>query len=270
MDSKIQQIERLIAEAQDYTFETFSDAIVRETGYGGNESAAWLAWRTRVPFVINQLADKGSAQVKLCAQADLLLTKGYERAKFERKKQMYLLALEQTLAFLKDDVFGEAAGSKAAPMAAKLSNRIFVVHGHDEQLKVETELFLTNLGLEPVVLHRQPDEGKTIIEKFEKHADVGFAFVLFTPDEIAYTVDQLLVPETARKKEYRARPNVIFEFGFFVGKLGRGRVCGLLRGTVTRPSDMDGLIYKDASKGIEPIAWNLIQELKAARYDIKV
>jgi len=38
--------------------------------------------------------------------------------------------------------------------------------------------------LEPIVLHRQPDEGKTIIEKFEKHEDVGYVFILLTPDAI--------------------------------------------------------------------------------------
>jgi predicted nucleotide-binding protein len=82
----------------------------------------------------------------------------------------------------------------------------------------------------PVVLHREADEGATVIEKFEKHSDVGFAFILLTPDEIGYTVDQINIPEADKVIEYRARPNVIFEFGYFVGKLGRKRVCCLHKG----------------------------------------
>ena len=44
---------------------------------------------------------------------------------------------------------------------------------------------LTKLDLEPVVLHEQPNQGRTIIEKFEEYAQVGFAVVLLTPDDRA-------------------------------------------------------------------------------------
>jgi predicted nucleotide-binding protein len=270
MDSKIHQIETLIQEGEKFTFENFSVHDDHDRQFGGQDSPAWLTWRTRVPYVVKQLANAGSAPVQVCIQATLIQTAGYRKDKFELKKDMFMKALKETLGFVHEDVFGEAGSPEAVPKSVRLSNRIFVVHGHDDQLKTDLELFLKNLGLEPIVLHRQPDQGNTLIEKFEKHADVGFAFVLFTPDEVAYTVDQLSVDDGSRKKEFRARPNVIFEFGFFVGKLGRARVCGLLKGKVTRPSDMDGLVYKDASNGIEPLGWNLIKELKAAGYDVKV
>jgi predicted nucleotide-binding protein len=94
------------------------------------------------------------------------------------------------------------------------------------------------------VLHRQPDKGRTLIEKFEQHSDVGYAFVLLTPDDIAYTIDQDTLPDSSRKKEKRSRPNVIFEIGYFVGKLGRDRVCCLYKDGVILPSDLDGLVYK--------------------------
>src|SRR5690606_5297464 len=91
------------------------------------------------------------------------------------------------------------------------TKKVFVVHGHDEVAKTNLEVFLHEIGLEPVVLHRQADEGLTIIEKFEKHSDVGYAFILLTPDEIAYIKADQDKKDDERKKEFRARPNVIFE-----------------------------------------------------------
>jgi predicted nucleotide-binding protein len=116
------------------------------------------------------------------------------------------------------------------------NKKVFVVHGHDEIAKTNLEIFLHEIGLEPVVIHRQADEGLTIIEKFERHSDVGYAFILLTPDEIAYIKADESKEDNERKKESRARTNVIFEFGYFVGKLGRSRVCCLYKGDVSLPS----------------------------------
>jgi predicted nucleotide-binding protein len=121
-----------------------------------------------------------------------------------------------------------------------------------------------------VILHRQADNGDTLIEKFEKNSDVGYAFILLTPDETAMTVDQLELPEKSRSSEFRARPNVIFEFGYFVGKLGRSRVCCLHKGDVSIPSDLAGLVYKKVNDSIDSQAYAIIKELKSAGYDIKV
>lgn len=148
------------------------------------------------------------------------------------------------------------------------SKKVFVVHGRDEVAKTNLEVFLLEIGLEPIVLHRQADEGLTIIEKFEKHSDVGYAFVLLTPDEIAYLSPEESKPDADRQKEYRARPNVIFEFGYFVGKLGRSRVCCLYSGNVSLPSDVSGMIYKKYEKTIEEVAYGIIKDLKASGYSI--
>lgn len=152
--------------------------------------------------------------------------------------------------------------------AISRSKKVFVVHGHDEVAKTNLEVFLHEIGLEPIVLHRQADEGLTVIEKFEKHADVGYAFVLLTPDEVAYLAKDEPVDDSQRKKEKRARPNVIFEFGYFVGRLGRSRVCCVYTGDVTLPSDLNGLIYKRFEKSIEEVAYSIMKDLKAAGYDV--
>jgi predicted nucleotide-binding protein len=148
------------------------------------------------------------------------------------------------------------------------TKKVFVVLGRDEIAKTNLEVFLHEVGLEPIVLHRQADEGMTIIEKFEKHSDVGYAFILLTPDEVAYLAAEESKPDAERTKEFRARPNVIFEFGYFVGKLGRSRVCCLYTGTVSLPSDVSGMIYKRYEKSIEEVAYSVIKDLKASGYAI--
>lgn len=148
------------------------------------------------------------------------------------------------------------------------TKKVFVVHGRDEVSKTSLEVFLHEIGLEPVVLHRKPDEGMTIIEKFEKHSEVSYAFILLTPDEVAYLAADENKPDAERQKEFRARPNVIFEFGYFVGKLGRSRVCCLYTGNISLPSDISGMIYKRYEKSIEEVAYSVIKDLKASGYAI--
>jgi len=143
------------------------------------------------------------------------------------------------------------------------NKKVFVVHGHDVTLKNDIEAFLYRIHLDPIILHKQPDEGLTIIEKFEKNSDVMFALILLTPDDLscsssveAKDVQKALIP--------RARQNVIFEFGYFVGKLGRKNVCCIYKEGVELPSDVNGLLYQKLSGDIESIGYNLIKEFQAA------
>ena len=140
-------------------------------------------------------------------------------------------------------------------------NEVFVIHGRDDGTKQTLARFLETLGLKPVILHEQPDKGRTIIEKFEEHAQVGVAIALLTPDDIGALKDE----ESNLKP--RARQNVIFEFGYFIGKSGRKRVCALLQGDVEKPSDYDGVLYipLDDSGGWK---MGLIKELKTAGFDV--
>ena len=141
------------------------------------------------------------------------------------------------------------------------SRRVFVVHGHDEAARETVARFLERLKLVPVILHEQPNEGRTIIEKIEDHADVGFAVVLLTPDDVG-----ALATERDDLKP-RARQNVILELGYFIGELGRERVCALKKGGVETPSDYDGVVYTELD---EAGAWKigLVKELKAAGFQV--
>jgi predicted nucleotide-binding protein len=137
---------------------------------------------------------------------------------------------------------------------------VFVVDGRDDALRSEVCRVVERLGLHPVVLLEQADEGRTIIEKFEDHSDVGYAVVLIAPDDEGRLRGTLeLAP--------RARQNVIFELGFFYGKLGRKKVCAILKEGVEFPSDISGVIYKTADA---TGAWKLelAKEMKAAGLDV--
>lgn len=121
------------------------------------------------------------------------------------------------------------------------TTKVFVVHGHDTEMERAVSTALLKFGLDPIILHERPNRGKTIIEKFEANADVDFAIVLISPDDIARSA----ALEDSNFK-YRPRQNVILELGYFIGKLGREHVMVLLRGDehVEAPSDILGIVYE--------------------------
>ena len=148
------------------------------------------------------------------------------------------------------------------PMSTPNSRKVFIVHGHDNEAKEGTARFLERLGLEPVILHEQANSGRTIIEKFEIYSgDIAFAVVLLTPDDVGCPSNGPNAPKP------RARQNVILELGYFMGRLGRNRVCALHRGGVELPSDYQGVIYVELDTGG---AWRakLAQELVQAKLPI--
>ena len=141
------------------------------------------------------------------------------------------------------------------------ANKVFVVHGRDESSREMVARLLEKLDLEPVILQEQPSKGRTIIEKFENHSNVGFAVVLLTPDDVGSLRDR---PDDVKP---RARQNVVFELGYFAAALGRERVCALVKGDVERPSDYDGVAYIPLGNrnGWE---MKIVKELKAAGFDV--
>ncbi len=132
---------------------------------------------------------------------------------------------------------------------------VFLVHGHDQAAKHQVARVLHQLtGEEPVILDEQASRGRTLVEKFEQHAvTAAFAVVLLTPDDFGGVRDG--------QEQARARQNVVFELGYFFGKLGRGSVAVLNAG-VERPSDVDGIAYISFPAGNWQV--KLGQEMDAA------
>src|SRR5262249_8245016 len=117
--------------------------------------------------------------------------------------------------------FVMANGDMSSHLSLVTSNREFVVHGHDVGAREAVPRVLQIVALQAVIRQEQPNSGRTIIEKFEESAAaVSFAVILLTPDDF--------VRSAGSDQIERARQNVIYELGYFAGKLGRGRVC-LLR-----------------------------------------
>lgn len=116
--------------------------------------------------------------------------------------------------------------------------RVFVVHGHDDGAREGVARVLEQAGFEVVLLLEQPSRGRTIIEKVEAYSDVSAAVVLLTADDRGGKAQQSEL--TYRP---RARQNVIFELGYFCGRLGRDKVIALVRDGVELPSDYDGVVY---------------------------
>ncbi|MGG5342070.1 TIR domain-containing protein [Enterococcus sp. AZ192] len=139
-------------------------------------------------------------------------------------------------------------------------NKVFIVHGHDNEAKVTVARFIERVGLESVILHEQASQGKTIIEKIEANSNVGFAIVLYTPCDEGKSKGQELF-------QYRARQNVVFEHGYLIGKLGRTRVCALVKGEVEKPNDISGVVYIPFD---EAGAWkiDLIKEMQSLGYEL--
>ncbi|WP_245422687.1 nucleotide-binding protein [Rhizobium sp. AG855] len=175
----------------------------------------------------------------------------------ERLKSIQLL--DSAVTYLREKL--EEIGETPALIAdddddqSRLSSRkVFIVHGHDEGMKEGVARFLSAIGFDPIILHEQPNKGRTIIHKFREVAQTaGFAVVLLSPDD-----------ETTASQR-RARQNVILELGFFLGALGPERVAALKKGDVETPSDFDGVIYT-AYEGNWKSA--LATELQAVGYEI--
>ncbi|HHB1596803.1 TPA: TIR domain-containing protein [Vibrio campbellii] len=143
-------------------------------------------------------------------------------------------------------------------------DKVFIVHGRDNEAKQEVARFVDSVGLTPIILHEQASGGKTIIEKIEHYADeVGFALVLYTACDHGRGIH-----ETKVHPKQRARQNVVFEHGYLMAKLDRGNVCALVKGEIETPNDISGVVYValDAAG-----AWKteVAKELKASGYTLK-
>lgn len=141
------------------------------------------------------------------------------------------------------------------------SNRVFIVHGHDDAVRETVARYLEKLGIEAIILHEQATGGRTIVEKLEHYSDVDFAVILLTPDDVGES------KERATNLKARARQNVILELGYFVGKLGRSNVCALYKGPLELPTDYVGVGYISLD---DAGGWRLglAKELRIAKFDV--
>ena len=140
-------------------------------------------------------------------------------------------------------------------------NKVFIVHGHDQAAQNMVARFVERMGFEAIILHERTSSGRTVIEKIEHYSDVGFAVVLYTPDDVGN------VKGGANNLNLRARQNVVFEHGYLVAKLTRKNVVAIVDGNIELPNDISGVVY---IKLDEASAWKLTlaQEMKQSGFKI--
>lgn len=147
---------------------------------------------------------------------------------------------------------------KNAEASLRHRENIFVIHGRDEAKWRELkDLLKSEFRLNPIVLFEQPDAGcKTVIEKFEHYAQTcSYAIAVFTPDdEVTSGADAYL----------QARPNVIYELGWFCGRLGRSGAMLLLKDGTSLFSDFGGIIQKRFSQNISEKIVEIKRDLVAS------
>ena len=135
---------------------------------------------------------------------------------------------------------------------------VFIIHGRDEAKWRELkEIIKSEFRLNPIVLFEQPDIGaKTVIEKFEHYAPTcSYAIAVFTPDDEV---------KSGSENYLQARPNVIYELGWFCARLGRSGVMLLLKEGTSVFSDFGGIIQKRFQQNISERLAEIKKDLVAA------
>ena len=208
------------------------------------DSEQFLQWKEKVIYELGQLK-----QDKLLDEIRELFN-SFNGFSDERQFK----ELKAKLEIIRDNIdsYTLVNARKGIKMDTK---KIFIVHGHDEQILNKVELFIRRIGLEPVILRETASKGMTIIEKIEQNSNVAFAIILYTG------CDEGRLKGTTTLNE-RARQNVVFEHGYMVAHLKRSNVVALYEKGVEIPGDLSGVIYI----GLERSDWKqqVMRELQAA------
>lgn len=234
----------------------------REGDYQENK-AEFEAWSELVRERLRRIftTEEYSGNFDFAGAGTVSLFGGRERHFEEelRDKLRELKSLIQRLDIIDEEesVRAPAYSSRAAALVDEpKSQQVFIVHGRNSEVKETVARFLDRLQVSYCILHERPDDGKTIIEKLLDHAQqAGFAIVIVTPDDIGALA--------GGTPSGRARQNVIFELGLFIGLLGRNKVRIVKRGDVEIPSDLHGVLYTDLDPN-EGWRMTLARELKNA------
>ena len=234
--------------------------ILAEDYYNLDDSGEFLTWHRNTKVAIEKIFGDQSQHVNEFLECFLLADDDIDA--IGRAESILTSMLNEINEHWDDDVPIQRPSPTKRTIQTDMK-KVFVIHGRDEGAREMVAGFLKKLELKPVILSEQSSKGRTIIEKFEEHSEVGFAVALLTPDDTGS------LKGARGKPNPRARQNVIFELGFFIGRLGRERVCALVKGEPEIPSDYSGVAYipLDDSGG-----WKLsiCRELKAAGYSVDV
>ena len=211
-----------------------------------------------VSFLINSYCSHNNTKINLKEIKESLHSMGV--AKFDKIKMWDS----------SDDVINiENNKAEKAAMPKTLSEQsnimdnnknVFIVHGHNKELRTEVKNVLHELKLKPIVLSEQPNKRKTIIDKFEEQSkNANYAIILLTAD------DKGKPKNSSKRYKLRARQNVIFEMGYFMARLESNIFLLIEDENMELPSDIQGIAYSYIKHD-----WKhkLAQELRACGYNV--
>ena len=244
-------------------FKEICDEIPRLINAGVvHDDSDFIKWRTKSERFLRKHFGEGSEELRLFRARKffpLVIShvETHEHYVMECQKKLRQVQAEFQVYLEEMEESEESVEilKQASSKEEKDYKSVFIVHGHNEELKQSVARLIEKQGLEAVILHEQPNQGATIIEKFEKNSNVGAAICLFTSDDIGRGKKE-------EKEMGRARQNVVFEAGFFMGKLGRKHVIIIYEQGVELPSDMQGIAYT------ENWEFGVLKELKGIGYEI--
>lgn len=209
----------------------------------------------------NIIENKNKETIKKYEDSDIILLWRFDKKEIMKEKGELEDVTDYFIKKAQEIATNKTENINAVKIITKeKNNKIFIVHGHNEEEKRKVKKFLEYLELTPVILHEQANEGKTIIEKLEYYSDVMMAIVLYTPCDEGKSVRECVLNK-------RARQNVVFEHGYLMAKLGRENVIALNKSGVEKPGDISGVLYID----LDESNWKerLIMEFKGKNIKIK-
>jgi len=146
---------------------------------------------------------------------------------------------------------------------------VFVVHGRDNAALDEVKRFVESVGYQPVILKDVPNLGKSILDKLHAYSNVRFTIVLMTPDDVGgLRQDNTTAYQADTDLHKRARQNVIFELGYFIGRHGSSRVSALVVDGIEIPSDYHGILYTTYRPGYSDWQRQICVEMRSAGLDV--
>ena len=224
-----------------------------------SSDAGFQAWKARAErFLIHKYGKDSYEHTRFTKTMFSLgfFVSGTPHSDFIKACQTGLRTTQAIFQTYLDELAEEDAPTPNVIQPANYS-KVFIVHGHDGELKQSVARIIEKQGIEAIILSEQANLGKTIIEKFEDYSDVGGAICLFTADDFGRS-------KKAEEDRARARQNVVFETGYFIGRLGRDHIAILADDGIEMPSDLSGVVRTNTGNW----QFELLKELKAMGYAI--
>jgi predicted nucleotide-binding protein len=217
--------------------------------------ATMLQWAKQTRFAAFSLFGKDAAIGK---NSDLLVKEADHPGLTLDQFAQRLADAEALLDYLKKMADDSLSCRASFISRAPSTKNVFIIHGHDkENALLLSHLLRENLELNPVVMLAKPGMGRPLTDKFEEEAKTcSFAFALFTPDDEVFNSAQTYS---------QARPNVIYETGWFIGRLGRQRVIIILKEGTEIHTDLHGVSQIRFATSVDDKFLEIQKELKAAK-----